>query len=243
MRAGDIVLIMFRVKFSKDKFRLGRILRLLPDTHGHVRSVMVGVRDRQKAAREAPDKCEAGLRVFPAPVQRLVVVLPAEEQPQEILLSLADPQNGGQHEEVVGEDAEEPLGVLGEVHPESEQEELVPGSEARGADVGTAPSDLLAPHLPSQADITPETALPSTPLAPLSAPLAAGTPVAAPITPQPRLPLPSSPPRPAPQPDSGLALGAASLPQRTTRGRLRAAKNKAKLSVRVDDPIDEIVDL
>ena len=40
---GDIVLVLFQVKYSKDKYRLGRIMSIKPDHHQHVRTVEVGV--------------------------------------------------------------------------------------------------------------------------------------------------------------------------------------------------------
>ena len=45
---GDIVLVLFQLKYAKDKYRLGRVLQLHPDHHGLVRVVTVGIRDRQR---------------------------------------------------------------------------------------------------------------------------------------------------------------------------------------------------
>ena len=46
------------------------------------------IKGRQRAVREPPTVCKARLRIFPTPVQRLVVVLPAQGQHPEILAEL-----------------------------------------------------------------------------------------------------------------------------------------------------------
>ena len=92
---GDVVLVLFLTKHDKNKYRLGRVLELHPDARGKVRVVTVGVRNKQRAIGEPHDVCTAGLRTFQAPVQRLVVVLPAEEQPREIVEPLHRAQHGG----------------------------------------------------------------------------------------------------------------------------------------------------
>ena len=58
------------------------------DEDGLVRTAWVGVRALKRAIREASDVCKAGLTPMELPVQRLVLVLPAGEQPPEILEGL-----------------------------------------------------------------------------------------------------------------------------------------------------------
>ena len=77
---GDLVLLQYVKKYGKDLYRLARVLRVKPDEHGRARTVVVGVRDLRKAAREKPEKCSAGLREMEVGVQRVVVILPMEEQ-------------------------------------------------------------------------------------------------------------------------------------------------------------------
>ena len=90
LQVADIVLLKYCVKFGKDRFRLARVLELREDAHGVVRTVLIGVRNRRAAAREPPGECKAGLTEMEAPVQRLVLVLPAQEQPEEITRSLRE---------------------------------------------------------------------------------------------------------------------------------------------------------
>ena len=66
---GDIVLVKSEKKFSKAKFRLARVIRIHPDTHGHVRTVTVGMRNLRKAAREKASVCKARLSEQILPVQ------------------------------------------------------------------------------------------------------------------------------------------------------------------------------
>ena len=70
---------------------------LHPDDHGHVQVVTVGLRDRQRAQREAQDACTAGLRSFRVPV---LVILPAEERPPEVFMLLLQAQTGGDGQEL-----------------------------------------------------------------------------------------------------------------------------------------------
>ena len=48
LRPGDIVLILYDRKLGAGQYRLGRILRTLPDAHCRVRTVVVGPRSRTK---------------------------------------------------------------------------------------------------------------------------------------------------------------------------------------------------
>ena len=86
---GAIVLVQYKQKFARDRWRLGRVLQLLPGRDGLVRSVEVGLRDMRRGVREPALQARAGLRVVTLPVQRLAVVLPGAEQPPEILRELA----------------------------------------------------------------------------------------------------------------------------------------------------------
>ena len=104
---GDIVLLQYAVKHGKDRYRLARVLDLHPDAHGVVRTVSVGVRSNRRGAREPREVNRAGLELMLAPVQRLVLVLPAAEQPEEILRELRDRATfqPGQEEAVIPEGA------------------------------------------------------------------------------------------------------------------------------------------
>ena len=69
------------------------------DEDGLVRTAWVGVRALKRAIREQEDVCKAGLTPMELPVQRLVLVLPAEEQAPEVLQGLGGfppmPRNPG----------------------------------------------------------------------------------------------------------------------------------------------------
>ena len=96
LNIGDIVLVKYAAKFSKDRFRLARVLDLHPDVHGKVRTVTIGIRNRQRAARERRDVNKAGLVSMVVPVQRLVLVLPAGEQPVELVEELRERARGNE---------------------------------------------------------------------------------------------------------------------------------------------------
>ena len=85
---GAIVLVRYEQKYGKDRFRLARVFEVRRDVDGLVRTAWVGVRALKRAIREPEDVCRAGLTPMELPVQRLVMVLPAEEQPQEVLAGL-----------------------------------------------------------------------------------------------------------------------------------------------------------
>ena len=76
---GDIVLIKSENKYGKPEFRLGKVEKLMPDCQGAVRSVMVSTRDRRRARGEPPTKCRAGRIETELAIQRLAVILPANE--------------------------------------------------------------------------------------------------------------------------------------------------------------------
>ena len=90
LEAGAIVLVKYEQKFGKDRFRLGRVAQVRRDEDGLVRTAWVGLRNLRRAIREEADVCRAGLTMMELPVQRLVLILPPEEQPQEILAGLAN---------------------------------------------------------------------------------------------------------------------------------------------------------
>ena len=90
LRAGSIVLVRYEAKFGKDRFRLGRVIDTRRDADGLVRTAWVGLRSLWRAVREPDDVCKAGLTMMELPIQRLVLILPPEEQPAELLQGLAD---------------------------------------------------------------------------------------------------------------------------------------------------------
>ena len=90
LQAGAIVLVRYQQKFGKDRYRLGRVAEVRKDEDGLVRTAWVGLRNLRRAVREEGDVCRAGLVMNELPVQRLVLLLPPEEQPQEILAGLAN---------------------------------------------------------------------------------------------------------------------------------------------------------
>ena len=72
------MLILYEKKVSKGDYRLGRILSVLPDCHGLVRTVVVGVRakERDRTAKYVPkplEKIQLG-------IQCIAVIYPVEEQ-------------------------------------------------------------------------------------------------------------------------------------------------------------------
>merc|ERR1711867_266848 len=90
LRPGAIVLVRYEVKFGKDRYRLARVIDTRRDGNGLVRTAWVGMRCLRRAVREPADVCRAGLTMLELPVQRLVLLLPPEEQPEEILQGLQD---------------------------------------------------------------------------------------------------------------------------------------------------------
>ena len=75
----DIVLVLYENKVSKGDFGLARVLRVQKDSHGRVRTVVVGMRGKDRAERLLPyvPKPLQELRIG---IQRLAVICPAEEQ-------------------------------------------------------------------------------------------------------------------------------------------------------------------
>ena len=82
---GAIVLVQYAARFARDRYRLGRVLKLLPGRDGLIRTVLVGMRNARKGAREPQGHCATGLTTLRMPVQRLVMVLPGAEQPAALI--------------------------------------------------------------------------------------------------------------------------------------------------------------
>ena len=77
LEEGDIVLLKGEKKLGPDSFRLGKVVEVMPDSEGQVRTVMVGFRVKRR--READIKCSTTLESVKTAVQKLVVILPASE--------------------------------------------------------------------------------------------------------------------------------------------------------------------
>ena len=80
MQAHDIVMLRYDSKYGQDRYRLARVVETYPDVHGTVRSVKIAVRDRRGLSREPPEACRTLRDHMQVGIQRLVVLLPAEEQ-------------------------------------------------------------------------------------------------------------------------------------------------------------------
>ena len=65
--------------FGKGEYRLGRVLQTHPDTHNVVRTVTVGVRGKDRSAKDLTYVPRA-LEEHCLGVQRLSVICPIEEQ-------------------------------------------------------------------------------------------------------------------------------------------------------------------
>ena len=74
----NIVLVLYKRKVGKGEYRLGRVLKVHPDSHGIVRTVTVGMRgkDRGKTLTYVPKPLDQ----YTLGVQRITVILPVEEQ-------------------------------------------------------------------------------------------------------------------------------------------------------------------
>ena len=80
LAVGDVVLLKHDKKLGAADFRLAKVLEVMPDQDGMVRSVVIGMRRRRGAAREAATVCKQGLDTMVMGIQRLVVIQPVEEQ-------------------------------------------------------------------------------------------------------------------------------------------------------------------
>ena len=181
--------------------------------------------------REKHEVCKAGLRVFPAPVQHLVVILPAEEQPAEVLESLqqegAEAHGQQEHRHEVQEESPE------EQHGEADRD-LGEVPENDGPAVDTSPASS-----PSRPAARPQTE-PDPPRSPLQVPPVPPAPVsqAAPVPEPPEAPVPVVPGVPG----APLEIPLQPLPQRVTRLRARATRTPA-LKVQLGQPASEIRDM
>ena len=77
---GDIVILRYEKKLGPGDFRLGKVLEVYPDEDQMVRTVLLGLRKRRGAHREAANKCEQGLDEVVMAVQRLVVLQAVEDR-------------------------------------------------------------------------------------------------------------------------------------------------------------------
>ena len=79
LREGDIVLVNYDRKIKKGFYKLGRILKVHPDSHGIVRTVTVGIRRSDAREPSLPYKSRP-LEEIVLGIQRLAVISPVEEQ-------------------------------------------------------------------------------------------------------------------------------------------------------------------
>ena len=95
LQVGDVVLVEYAKKMTKADYRLARVTAVHPDPHGVVRTVTVSMRPRDSRERVSdrppflPNKPLVELRLG---VQRVVVILPVEEQGLEDNKSTLNPQ-------------------------------------------------------------------------------------------------------------------------------------------------------
>ena len=87
---GAIVLVRYSSRFAQDRYRLGRVLELRDGRDGLVRTVLVGLWNLRRGAREPRGVCKAGLTTLVLPVQRLVLILPGADQPKEVIDQLRE---------------------------------------------------------------------------------------------------------------------------------------------------------
>ena len=72
LRVGDIVMLLGERKLGPAKYRLARVAELYPDSDGLVRTVSIALRSRRGGGTKVEQQ--------PMAVQRLAVILPAEEK-------------------------------------------------------------------------------------------------------------------------------------------------------------------
>ena len=70
--------MLYDKKIGKAEFKLGRVLRVHPDSHGTTRTVTVGMRGKDLAGPYVPK----ALTELKLGVQRVAVICPVEEQIQ-----------------------------------------------------------------------------------------------------------------------------------------------------------------
>ena len=94
MQIGDACFLAYKSKFSCPWFRHCRVVEVHPDLQGTVRTVTVCFRPRQgKALRAGTSYPRLPLEIMVVPVQRLIVILPREDQEGE---ALPTPSQGAQ---------------------------------------------------------------------------------------------------------------------------------------------------
>ena len=104
---GDVVLVQYSSKVSKADYRLARVSQVHPNPHGLVRTVTVAMRprdSREQVSKDPPYLKNKPLTQLSLGVQRVVVVLPVEEQPsvppESIVLSADRSAGSGDKEEL-----------------------------------------------------------------------------------------------------------------------------------------------
>ena len=79
MRVGDEVLLRYENKVSQARYRLARVVLTHPDECNVVQTVTVHLRMRHQQEKVLPYKAKE-MTEFRVAVQRLVLIVPAEEQ-------------------------------------------------------------------------------------------------------------------------------------------------------------------
>ena len=138
---GSLVLVRYEAKFGKDRFRMGRVVDTRRDADGLVRTAWVGMRALRRAVREPADVCRAGLQMVELPVQRLILILPPDEQPAELLegLALFPPMPGTR-----GQPAQAARPMVQQQDPEEQIVDL----PATGVLGGEQPAQAIRPVVP-----------------------------------------------------------------------------------------------
>ena len=94
VQVGDIVLLRYDSKLSRARYRLAKVVLIHPDDCGVVRTVTVNLRPRHKREKALPYKSKV-MTEFPVAVQRLVVIVPKEEQSE-----LQPREKGGEDQQI-----------------------------------------------------------------------------------------------------------------------------------------------
>ena len=81
LQVGDIVLVLYDKKIGKADYRLGRVIKTHPDSHGTVRTVTVGMRGKESGP--TLPYVPKPLQELKLGVQRIAVIYPIEEQNQD----------------------------------------------------------------------------------------------------------------------------------------------------------------
>ena len=80
LSVGDVVLLYSHNKYSRDRYKLARVLASHPDECGRVRTLTVGFRVATRPLTEDMTATDVRLKELRVPAQRLVLILPVEEQ-------------------------------------------------------------------------------------------------------------------------------------------------------------------